>query len=179
MAKKKLKGLKKLNNKITALFQSLTGVDGFDCKLDDNFYYYNHKDRIGFTPIAMPEQDEDWIDWITSRYNLEYIPDNFTAFFIFSVLHEIGHHVTLQDYIDTHDTYDSETAYSEDLIVWNSMPREQRKNIRWAYHSIPYEVLATEWAIDFWNNNTMACAKLAKPINKAFQKFYKKNNVRG
>lgn len=171
----KLNGEKELNKKVTKIMRECVGFDDFKCKLGGNWVYYNHKNKVEFTLLENEEQNETWLEWINNRYNFEY--DNII---MLSMLHEIGHHVTLNDFILEHKDLWEQELNDEDTITMglcDAMFEEQKKRLHFAYHSLPAEILATEWAINFWQTYPEKVEKAFKEFCSAAIEFYAANGL--
>lgn len=173
----KMKGYKKLNQQVTYIFQDLTGFDDFKCKLGSEWAYYNHKNKVEFSLIDYPDGTvRDWFKWIFNRY--DFIPENHI---IFSMLHEIGHHVTLDKFIvnnpDLWAWEEKEDADITEAMNNVDLPEYFKTNLRWQYHSLPAEILATEWAIDFCKTHKETVMLAYQDFCKACIEFYNANGL--
>ena len=78
-------------------------------------------------------------------------PDIECDFFLASLLHEVGHHFTLNNFSskeisDYYDDTESIRAYLED-------EDGDKETGNYAYFDLPVEKAATQWAIDYIRNN--------------------------
>ena len=172
----KMNGVKKFEKTVTHIMQECTGINDFYCKLGANWVYYNHKSKVEFSLLTNDDACDTWLDWINERYDFE--TDNLI---MLSMLHEIGHHVTLNDFIEEDlDRWDQEVKDEEEIemaLANHLLLPYARENLKKAYHSLPAEVLATEWAIGFWRNNRKRVEKAFKRFCKAAIKFYAANGL--
>ena len=88
--------------------------------------------------------------------------------FLLSFLHELGHHETL-DEID-----DDDEEYSR--LIKENLNSDNDDNCK-IYFALPNEKMATEWAINYINNNTDAIKNLWDQLQPAIMKFYAVNNI--
>jgi len=78
-------------------------------------------------------------------------PDIECDFFLASLLHEVGHHFTLDNFSpkeisDYYDDVENIRAYMEDKDG-------DKETADYAYFDLPVEKAATQWAIDYIRNN--------------------------
>lgn len=165
----KLKGRKKLNKAITELVKPF-GIS--KAKLGTEFAYYFNDEHIEFQMTC-----DDWTDKVFDEFLLEYFGFVNPYPFVISILHEIGHHVTLEDLTENE-------IYLSDWVKERIPERLQKakdiddkKQIEFEYFTLPDEIAATTWAIDYFRQNREECDKMYKKACKALCKFYKKNGV--
>ena len=99
-----------------------------------------------------------------STYNFENVD-----IFMLSVLHEVGHSQTLEDIIDD-DLYEQEQRVKETLDG-------SKKVDNYIYFSLPSEMAATLWAIDFIIENSEELSVLWTELQNHIMQFYKDNGV--
>lgn len=172
----KMNGVKKFEKTVTRIMQECTGMDDFYCKLGGNWVYYNHKSKVEFSLLFDNDACDTWLQWINERYDFD--TDNLI---MLSMLHEIGHHVTLNDFIEEdEERWEQELSDEKDIETTLAKPfllPQTKENLKKAYHSLPAEILATEWAIGFWQNNRKRVEKAFKQFCKAAIKFYADNGL--
>ena len=108
---------------------------------DSEFAYYYFEDKITYTLnfTHNGEKVKAFKEHIYTTYNIDL--DDEKDFFLFSLLHEIGHYMTM------------DTMEQEDLIVEVAIRKllqekvEMEDNI---YFKLPSEVLANDWAADYF-----------------------------
>ena len=136
---------------------------------EKSFTYWEGPSVITFD-IMWHYENDLLIDFIDGKYGTNIRP----WFFVFCVLHEIGHHKTL--HLLTEDD-----RYNERML--RTLANVQGlKNTDTLYFNLPAEVLATEWALAYieehpaecWKFNNKCLKVLAHIYNKkSFQKFEK------
>ena len=135
----------------------------YDCdvKLDDEFMIYPD----GVISITISEDKEDnlvWKKFLKERFDFTLTNENL---FTMSVLHELGHFYTIEYFTDEE---------------WNATPEEQfTSNIerQYAHYEKPNEVMATEWAIAYYNANLACMRKWNHRFCCALRHLEKKNPV--
>lgn len=169
----KVKGMKKLNKKMTKLIRKETGLAIRKVELADLFEYNFVKDRIRFK-ITNALEDEIFTSFIKARYEIDLSDD--TAFLL-SILHEIGHRENNEDVDGA--VYDF--CIKEKEFIENKMQTADNLddviNLEMRYFTLPDEILATDWAVAYLLENKVKCAKMYKKIQKYLQKFYKINGI--
>ena len=125
---------KLLEKKITNFVKNF-GIRRAFCT--DNFFYNIKKNTINFS-IYEDDRDSAHIKFINNKYDTD-ITD---WYFVFSVLHEIGHHQTIK------------LLTKEDWIV-ESIVRNEHSQI--AYWNLKAEDLANKWAIQYLIDHTEEC----------------------
>lgn len=163
----KIKGLKKLNKTITAQF-SRFGISSITCS--DEYAYHFDDESITFK-ITEDIEDEWFTEFIKERFDYEVQYP-----FVISILHEVGHHKTGDDIVDSvyqfcideKERIDEEMSTEDDPIS---------KELEWQYFNLPDEIMATQWAVNYAKKHPRIIKKMWDEIQKAFSDFYTKNNV--
>ena len=180
----KVKGIKKLNREVTKIISNLVGFK-VKCKVGDTWISSNYSNKVWFSPIKTEVstlQEEIWAEWCETRYNWK--PN---IMFMFSILHEVGHLVTLQDFMDNNP---SEYLYSEDiekecdaesveLCKAGLIHSDVFKKVNLKYFSNPMETIATDWAQVFYRTNLNKVEKAYIEITWALKDWYEINDLQG
>ena len=154
-----MKGKMSLERKLNKIFK----VFGVSVSMDDEFAY---KDGyVFFTPFETPAE-EYHREWILKKFDFSLTEDDY---FLFAILHEIGHHYTLYDL--SQEELDDEAIYRQILGLSDKSAEE----LNLLYFNLPAELLATKWAIDFIDENMEWCKKTQKKIYEAMRHFVKAN----
>lgn len=161
----KIKGRKNLEMKIQKIVREIVNADVF---LAVDFCYYGETNVITFAPVIDNELGKIHTNWIMEKYNEDF-SDPY-LYWLFSLLHEVGHAVTLSDL-----TYeDLEFEYYMREILENGW-LDSTEETSTVYFTLPAEILATEWAINFMNNNKEWTNKKLRKVFESLRHFYKKN----
>lgn len=164
----KVKGLKKLNKVVSAQLAPF-GITKAKCTSE--FAYYPNKESITFK-ISEGIEDEMFNEYIKERYHYDVSPFSF----VFSLLHEVGHHKTMNSLSDT--IYDFCLSEKERIDrEMEDADADTAKNLEWQYFGLPDEALATEWAVDWCKNHPKKVLKIMSKSLKALNKFYNKNGL--
>lgn len=156
-----MKGKMVLENKIAKILKPF----GVKVAMYEQFLY--SEGWVFFTPFEDPSIGEHHRKWIAENYGMRM---NTGAYFLFSLLHEIGHHMTIKNM--TEEDLDYETFCRNVLSCADGTPEE----INEAYFNLPAEILATEWALAYMVNHPTWCKKAYGKIFKAIRHF---TNVNG
>lgn len=149
---------KKINN-----YCKKFGIDKVFC--DKEFSYYPETDRISYT-IIQYTTDELVTQLINEKYNVDIEP----FYFIFSLLHEIGHHMTIDELTDE-DLQDDLMCRQMIIPYIEDEIRQGR-----AYINLIAEDYATRWAIDYIDNHLKECIKVQSRFIKIINHYYKKKS---
>ena len=122
-----------------------------------NYFEYRNG-IIKFTILSHP-LDETFIDFVNNKYNTDIT----SWYFIFSILHEVGHHVTL-------------STLSEDDLKWEYVIRTFGNLTNEEYFNLPSEDLANKWAIDYILNHQQECWDFQRKCSKIMRHIYKKKS---
>lgn len=123
----------------------------------DEFAYYDDLHIITFT-FAQYEDDVEFINHIQDTYEIENLEP---WFFVYCLLHEIGHHMTLNQL--------SESEYEQETIFRQVISDNQ------AYFNLKAEKLANDWAVDYLSNHTEDCWKFQRKCYSILKHLLKKN----
>lgn len=152
-----MKGKRKFRNVIAKILEE------FNVKviLGDCFFYNPDTRTVYFTPFSSSSDDFHRY-WILQNFNYT-IKER--EYFLFSLLHEIGHHYTFGYLTDEDLQYEVFCR----KILENS--DKSANEINEAYFNLPAEKLATQWAINFMSEHPHWCRKMNRKIYKAFNKL--------
>lgn len=142
-----------LEKKITKFVKKF-GVKRAFCK--DQFMYRNN--IVHFSIFTDPE-DGPYIDFINNKYETDIEP----WYFIFGILHEVGHHITLP--LLTKE----ELAYEYEQRLFRIQTSED-------YFNLPAEDLANKWAINYIANHTQECWDFQKKCYNIMKHIFKKKS---
>ena len=151
---------KKINN-----YCKKFGIDKVFC--DNEFSYFPETNRISYT-IIQYTTDDIIIQLINKKYNVDIEP----FYFIFSLLHEIGHHMTIDELTD--EEWENDLMCRQMVIPYIEDEVGQGK----AYINLTAEDLATSWAINYIRNNLEECVRTQDRFVKIINHYYKKKSFR-
>lgn len=155
-----MKGKMVLENKIEKILKNF----GVKVAMYNQFLY--SEGWVFFTPFESPTLGEHHRAWIAKKFGVEM---NIDTYFLFSLLHEVGHHYTLKDLTEEDLKY--ETFCREVLNCSDDSPEEVNE----VYFNLPAEILATQWALEYMLSNQEWCAKALRKIYEAMRHFGNSN----
>ena len=168
----KLKGVKELNKVIEQFFVEL-GYDEIECSLDLDFAYYVGTDEITYSLFQMEEADKGFRQYLNKVY--PNIPE--CSLFVISLLHELGHHITIPQYSkENFETWSTVKKLLEEQEA--NTPKEKiEKQIKYCF--LFDEAIATKAAVDILIAEYDFIHSYEEKIFKAIFKFYEKNQIEG
>ena len=167
----KVKGMKKLNKAVSAQLAPF-GISKAVCS--DEFAYYFTDNKVTFSLVEGTFGDKCLTKFFADRfkYDCEFP-------FVLFLLHEVGHQKA-NDNIQE-DIYDfclEEKERIENELNDTDDEKEIEK-LHNQYFNLPDEIMATQWAINYAKKHPKKVRKMWKKCEKAFHKFYEKNEVWG
>lgn len=142
-----------LEKKITRFVKQF-GVRRAFCR--DQFMY--HGDTIDFSILTDPE-DRPYIDFLNNKYDI----DIEQWFFVFCILHEVGHYITIPLLSK------EELAYEYEMRMFHIQKSED-------YFNLPAEDLANRWAIKYIENHPQKCWDFQNKCYKIMRHIFKKKS---
>lgn len=164
--RKKYKGIKKLNNAVSALFTPF----GITSTIMDCCYSYDFEGQfITFNPFETCE-DDFFSNFVEEKFGIKDKMPILTSF-----LHEVGHHKTCD--LLTEEEWDYSFRRKKKIFKKIEKVKDKKRieKIQWEYFSLPDEFMATEWAVDYIKTHPKKAKKMNAEIEKAFKEFYKEN----
>lgn len=156
---------------ITEIIEDFYSELGFSisCFCDTEFAYFPTTEEISYSLFELPPADEGYKQFVKQYYNFD-IP---CSMFTFSLLHELGHYLTLKDI--------SKKTLRNIRKAKKYMNKRVCKTfndcvtLQIIYCSLQDEKKATEQAISLINNNYQLIMDYDYLIYKEIHKFYQKH----
>lgn len=145
--------LEKFNAFIEQYVQSFDSILTVEEDPDSDGFYYDHSTNTVIYSLYCDWDDEAPAAFINNIRERCLLAVDVHPFFI-ALLHEIGHHIT-------RDQVSNNTILR--TLVQAISDNDKR---RIAYYHMPDEWAATEWAIDYINNNSDTVYNLAIQFNE-------------
>lgn len=133
----------------------------------NEFAYLLSSETITYTVFYF-DLDNTMIELVNEKYGVDITP----FYFIFSLLHEVGHHMTMDDL--TQEDFDNDMFCRQVIIPQITDKRECLE----AYINLTAEDLATSWAIDYIDSHIKECAKAQIRFCKIIDHIYKKKSFK-
>lgn len=169
----RLKGIKKLNKQITKMFRKAVWDSCPKMYADTDFSYWIDEEEISYGLVVSDYDNEMITKWVKDTFDFKI-----GNIFVFSVLHELGHFFTIDNFTDEEMEKDTEAKE----LIEEGLTKLRRKSKKYnevycAYFDLPTEYTATEWAVNWILDNKKEANKLCVKCNKALAKFYLRNGV--
>lgn len=166
-----LKDVEKLNRVINKLFANL-GYEELESFLSTDFGYFYEQEKISYTILEMPLSDAGFKIFINKHFS--NIPQ--CSIFTLSLLHEIGHHVTIDD---ISDKMYNKCQEKKNLLARQEVKTPQEIIARQVkYCGIYDEKIATAEAINILLENYTIILDFEQEFFAQLNEFYLKNNVK-
>lgn len=133
---------------------------------DKSFAFYPQVNGLTYT-VYKYKTDVDLINHIRETYEIDIT----NCFFIFSLLHEIGHCKTWRNFTKEELEEDSILRESLEALAFFS-----KSKINTAYFNLKTEIVATEWALNYLCENFENCIIFQNKCMKALDHIYKKKS---
>jgi hypothetical protein len=131
------------------------------CVYDTDFSYSSFAQTIYYSLVMTDTGSKAF----TKHFN-SIAPDITCDIFLISLLHELGHHMTLSAFSEEElDEYYDDVEYIRAHLETDESPYEE-------YFNLPVEAAATNWAIEFIRNNADHLAKLWSKIQGIILEIY-------
>jgi hypothetical protein len=146
-----------LNKKVTLFVQSFD--EDLTAKLGIDFEYSFEKERVQFPLDVDDIHDIYFVDFINKVFGYKV-----KNVYMMSLLHELGHHFTGFDFDDEEEEHYLKRI--KKISKQLSKNPEDRMSY-FEYYSLPQEIAATAWAVNYYRNNEKEIRREWKKIKKA------------
>lgn len=164
----KIKGQRKLNKAVAAVFADF-GITGM--RLTNDYGYYMTDGTIDYRITEGHVEDEWFNEYVKERFG--YTVKNT---FMFSILHEIGHHFTLENVYESEVLYNFCISEKERITAkMQTAGKKKSKKLEWEYFNLPDEIAATAWAVDYARHHKKKLETMWNNVQAALTEFYMKN----
>lgn len=163
----KLKGMKKLNHYFTRFVKSIDA--DLSAEMGIEFDYVFTKNLVHYSLVVTQFQNDLWENFLKETFDFE-LKNNV---FLMSLLHEIGHHETMESLVDYWEIDETEKEVIQEKIN-NGIDGHKPY---YDYFGLPLEYIATEWAVNYYLNNQERLDKQFNKLINNIRHFYKKNNI--
>lgn len=169
MRESKIKGIKKLNKAISAIFTPF-GIP--NCFYNTHFSYDFWTHAITYCPY-LTEDDDYFSNFVENHFKIKNeMP------ILISFLHEIGHHKTFESLTEEEWDFCEEKKKRIFKKIRKANTPKKIDKLQNQYFVLPDELKATEWAVDFIRKHPKKAKKMNDELMKALNDFYKTNNIK-
>jgi hypothetical protein len=165
------KGIRKLNNAVSAILAPF-GISKARYDDENGYTYYPTNHKVTFKILEEYVGDDLFIEFVKDTFDFT-IPNSF----IISLLHEVGHHYTL-DTIDEETLnfcYDEKQRISEELNTAETY--EDIKALFYQYFMLPDELEATTWAVDYAEAHPRKIKIMWNKVRETIFEFCENNDI--
>lgn len=140
-------------------------LEPFGCtaEFSNDFSYCPEDNEITFTILYSERADRLFREYIKSHFSFE-VPN----LFMMSLLHEVGHAMTLFTFSKT----EMENAHHAKELIENDLKEEDTDETFSKYFDLDIEKVATEWAVNYYRSNSEKIEdfylKFEKTLHQAF-----------
>ena len=165
----KLKGLDKIEEILNRFLQE------WECtvRLESDFAYYYYSNTIAYSFCC-----SNVGDMLFSEVINRLCPEIHCDIFLWSFLHELGHHETYDDLEDSDVLFSLDEKERIQKEQEGITDVKQRMDIARQYYVLPDELAATQWAVDYMRAHTAEMQALwEEELKPAIINFYELNKV--
>lgn len=160
----KLKGVKKLNSHMNKVLKPF----GLKSALGKDFSYNVITEIVQYAIVVDEDQNNFFSEFIEKNFDYKV-----TDIFLVSLLHEVGHHFTVDDFDDAEWGFD----HTQKVFIENSINEDNYREKSFEYFSLPTEFAATAWAIEYLKNHEEEMYRRWNEMLQHIQHFYNRNGV--
>lgn len=164
-----LKGVKKLDRVITKFTEKF----GCTAEMGAEFCYWKGEDLINYSLLIGLSSDKLWSEYVLKNFN--YKIENI---FMFSLLHEIGHHLTMDNFTKKQRNLENKSVEKIEKKLEEEVSEISYRNLNMEYFDLPMERVATKWAVQFSKKHRKYLKKVYKTFQKSFRAFYTENGLK-
>ena len=133
--------------------------EGFEVEVDyDIDFGYVYSSSTIYYSFLIPDKSGEYLMEFAKQHGLQYDCGSF----VLSLFHELGHNETM-DFLD-------EQEEEESLRIKKTLSTSKEDNF--IYFNLPDEIVATEWAIDYINNNKQKIQSLIDEIKPMIDSIF-------
>lgn len=169
----KVKGMKKLNKVMKEVLAPF-GIE--KAVLNGDWAYYGDENKLTYSIVEGTLEDIWFNEFVKERFGYKV-----KNTFMITVLHELGHHFTLENVYENDCVYDFCMREKERIEkeMKKAKTKKEAKKIEFQYFNLPDEIMATEWAVNYARENKKELEEMWEKIKRALVEFYTKNIDKG
>jgi len=164
-----LKGVKKLDKKVSKFTEKF----GCTAEMGSEFCYWKGEDLINYSLLVGLASDGLWREYVLKNFN--YKIENI---FMFSLLHEIGHHLTMDNFSKKMRNAEAKKVEKIEEKLNESDSEIVFRNSNLEYFDLPMERVATKWAVNFSKKHRRFLKRFWKSFQKDLYAFYALNGIK-
>ena len=165
---KELKGYEKIDELVNNFCEKF----GCTAELGAEFCYYHSDDTVCYTLATVEASDKAWKEYVRKKFNFRI-----TNIFMFSLLHEIGHHRTMDNFTMLQQNTEESVVKKIEKNLAHSKSEHNDKKLYLQYFDLPMEKSATKWAVKYYKTHRQAINRFYRKLEKELCNFYELNEV--
>lgn len=163
---KELRGLEKIDELVNNFCEKF----GCTAEFGAEFCYYHSDETVCYSLAVVEESDKTWKEYVKDTFNFRI-----TNIFMFSLLHEIGHHFTMDKFSPIYQRKEDAVVRKIEKNLSKSDDEVLDKKLRLQYFDLPMEKVATKWAVKYYRTHRQAINRFYRKLEKEIHKFYALN----
>ena len=140
---------------------------GCEAELGDEFLYFGSDNTITYTLIVGELSDRVWKSYIKQTFGYEM-----KNVFLFSLLHEIGHHHTMGQFSRKLQNAEDKKVARIEKDLSHSNCEELDTLLYLEYYDLPMEKVATEWAVNYAKNHRKKLFRFWRKLEIALHQYF-------
>lgn len=163
-----LKGLDKIEEILNGFLQE------WECtvRLEPDFAYYSASNIIAYSFCCSVVSD-----MLFSEVINRLCPEINCDIFLWSFLHELGHHETIDNLEDSEVLFSINEKKRIQREQEGITDTKQRIDLARQYYVLPDELAATQWAVNYMRAHTAEMQALWEELKPAIMNFYELHKV--
>lgn len=163
-----LNGMKDIQNKIDSFLKPF----GLTSRMELDFGYYYRDDLVAYSFVITDKADRYFQKTLRDIHHF-YTNLDSVDLFIMSILHEVGHSQTVDDISSLQWSRLNLTKF----LIEKCYRLTRSNRIYERYFYCLDEVLATSWAVEYWNTHPATIFALKHSLAPLIKRFYELNEV--
>ena len=170
MAKKKLKGIKRIDKIVNRYLKEKFGIKAY---LGVDFSAFLDRREIEYSVFTAGMGDKFFNKFVTGL-----APNIKADIFLTSLFHEVGHIYTQYNLSESEWDYGwDEKADIENILNDQSIDEKVIEEQHMRYFNLPEEIAATRWAITYMEKYADDVAEFWNELQPAILRFFRKNKI--
>lgn len=166
--------LKHIDELKAVVDEFVEGRFGIKTEIDTDFAYYPHEEIVTWSFFMTEKSDKYFQQFVEMEF-----PNVTADIFLWSLLHEVGHHMTFNEWNDAQFDFNEEVKEAAAKVLEKENPTEaEDKYAHFLYFSTPDERRATEWAAHYMETHSEGVEKFWLKFVEEFNKFLTLNKVK-
>lgn len=158
---------------IDEIINDFVGQFGLDAELDNDFSSYIEDDLIGYPLVMIDAADKYFIP-----FTRNLAPDVDIDIYIVSLMHEVGHIFTREQFDD--EAWQADCDAKNRIDAGMALLKNDEESVEALYNeyfNLPDEKAATLWGLNYIRNNFEEISAFWSRLQAAIMNFYQMNGV--